>query len=127
MLSSGWSVPSGAILTAATPVLWENAMKFIWAIILALSLIASPSAARLPASTSCMMPGAVQGMAADHENMDCCTPDCATPCPPAMLPLADLVYEPEEPIALVDRQSAADHLPSIKPWVVDPPPRPFFA
>lgn len=102
-------------------------MKFVWAMIIALSLAASPSAARTPPSVSCTVSGAAQGMAADHDKMACCTPDCATPCPPALLPVAAFGHEPVEPLVSFEWRPPVGSFRSIKPSMVDPPPRPFLA
>lgn len=104
-----------------------NVMKFVWAILITLSLIGSPSAARTPPSLSCTMPGAAQGMAVDHDKMACCTPDCATPCPPAVLPVGAFDHEPVEPLAIVGWRPTAANFRSIKPSMVDPPPRTYTA
>ena len=102
-------------------------MKFILAILIALSLIGSPGAARAAPSLSCTMAGADEGTAADHEKMGCCTPDCATPAPAAVLPVGDLNSDPVEPVALLDAQPEPGTLPSIILSTDDPPPRTFFA
>jgi|GEM_PF-4498585 len=102
-------------------------MKFILAILIALSLIGSPGAARAAPSASCSMAGADEGTAADHEKMGCCTPDCATPAPAAVLPANGLHADPVEPVALLDSKPEPSRLPSIIVWTDDPPPRAFFA
>lgn len=102
-------------------------MKLIVAILIALSLIGSPGAARAAPSVSCTMAGADEGMAADHEKMGCCTPDCATPAPAALLPSGDINSDPVEPVALLSGQSEPGSLPSIILSTDDPPPRAFFA
>ena len=102
-------------------------MRFILAILIALSLIGSPAAAPAAPSVSCTMAGADEGTAADHEKMDCCTPDCAAPAPAAVLPGADLDRDPLAPIALLDGQPEPGSLPSIILSTDDPPPRAFFA
>lgn len=102
-------------------------MKFIWAILIALSLIGSPGAAQSAPSLSCTMDGSAEGKAVDHEKMACCTPECATPCPSAVLPMGALEHEAVEPVALLRWQPAASSLSSITPSMVDPPPRPYFA
>ena len=102
-------------------------MKFILVILIALSLIGSPGAARAEPSVSCTMAGADQGMAADHEKMGCCTPECATPVPSAVLPYADVDRAAVEPVALLDCQAEPGSLPSIILSADDPPPRAFFA
>ena len=102
-------------------------MKFILAILIALSLIGSPGAARAAPSVSCTMAGADEGTAADHEKMGCCTPDCATPAPAAVLPAADLDGDPVQPVALLDALPEPGSLPSIILSMDDPPPRAVFA
>lgn len=102
-------------------------MKFILAILVALSLIGSPGAARAAPSVSCTMVGADEGMASDHEKMACCTPDCATPAPAAVLPVADVDEDVVEPVELLAAQPEQGSLPSIILSTDDPPPRPFFA
>ena len=102
-------------------------MKLLWAILIALSLIGSPGAAQAAPSVSCTMAGAAEGKAADHEKMPCCTPDCATPCPTAVLPLLDLEQDSMEPLGIADWRPAPTRFRSITPSIVDPPPRTFFA
>lgn len=77
-------------------------MKLIVAILIALSFIGSPGAARAAPSVSCTMAGADEGMAPDHEKMGCCTPDCATPAPAAVLPGADVDEDAVDPVALLN-------------------------
>ncbi|ODP37427.1 hypothetical protein BFL28_17900 [Sphingomonas turrisvirgatae] len=102
-------------------------MKLIVAILIALSFIGSPGAARAAPSVSCTMAGADEGMAPDHKKMRCCTPDCATPAPAAVLPGADVDEDAVEPVALLNRQPEPGSLPSIILSTDDPPPRAFFA
>ena len=102
-------------------------MKFILAILIALSLIGSPGAARAAPSVSCTMAGADEGTSADHEKMGCCTPDCATPAPAAVLPAGGLHRDLVKPVALVDGPQEPGSLPSIILSTDDPPPRAFFA
>lgn len=100
-------------------------MKIFWAILMALSAIGSPGVVQAAPSLSCTMPGADAGEAADHEKMKCCTPDCATPCPPAVVP--SLFFD-NEPMVLTEIAAAvpvANGLPSIDHETVDPPPRAF--
>jgi len=100
-------------------------IKLILAIVIALSLLGSPGAARSAPWASCTMPGADHGQAADHEKLGCCTPDCATPAPSAMLPNGPLGA------ALIAPTKIAMWLPSylelvpINPAAADPPPRAF--
>ena len=65
-------------------------------------------------------------MAADHEEMDCCTAECATPCPP----LAFVASATDFTTAAVFEEALsadlADSLPSINPASTDPPPRLLF-
>ena len=102
-------------------------MKLILAILIALSLIGSPGAATAAPSESCTMTGADGGMAADHEKMDCCSPECAAPCPSAVLPLADLGEDGAAPVAIADWQAVPGRLPSILLSSDDPPPKTFSA
>lgn len=105
----------------------ETVVKLIVAILIALSLIGSPGAANAAPSESCTMAGADEGMAADHEKMDCCTPECATPCPTAVLADMDLHHDDVKPVRLLDWRPAETGLPSVLPPLDDPPPRAFFA
>lgn len=102
-------------------------MKLILAILIALSLIGSPGAAIAAPSASCTMAGADGGMAADHEKMDCCSPECATPCPSAVLPMSGLGEDGVELVAIADWQPLSGRLPSILLPTDDPPPRTFSA
>ncbi len=102
-------------------------MKLILAILIALSLIGSPGAAIAAPSVSCTMAGADDGMAADHEKMDCCSPECATPCPSAVLPMSGLGEDGAEPVTIAAWQPVAGSLPSILLSMDDPPPRTFSA
>ncbi len=62
-------------------------------------------------------------MAVNHEEMDCCTAECATPCPPAALEASGTDYTAEA--VFEERLSAelADELSSTNPASTDPPPR----
>ena len=97
--------------------------RFLFAILLALSLASAPGPALAGPSHDCPMAGASSGMA-DHETMDCCTPDCALAClPAAALPSAGAGVRATEPIAAPSVPSLASALPSISPAAIDPPPR----
>lgn len=102
-------------------------MKFFLAILIAVALIGSPGAATAAPSVSCTMAGADDGLAADHEKMACCTPECATPAPAALLPANDLDRSPVEPVAVLNGRPELGSLPSIILSTDDPPPRAFFA
>lgn len=102
-------------------------MKLILAILIALSLIGSPGAATAAPSVSCTMSGADEGMAADHEKMDCCSPECAAPCPSAVLPMSDFDENGTEVVGLTDWRAVPGSLPSILLSTDDPPPRAFSA
>ena len=102
-------------------------MKLILAILIALSLVGSPGAAKTAPSASCTMAGAAEGKAAEHDDMPCCTTDCATPCPAAVLPLLDTDQDSLVPLAISGWQAAPASFRSITPSMVDPPPRAFFA
>ena len=97
--------------------------RIILSLLVALSLMGAPSPASAAVSQSCSMPGAEVGMAADHEEMDCCSAECAAPCPPAALQVshgdifAAAVFE--EALSA----QATDELASVKPASTDPPPR----
>ena len=105
----------------------KGVMKFILVILIALSLIGSPGAARAAPSESCTVAGAHEGMAADHEKMSCCTPECATPAPAAVLPQGDLEEDGVQPVARLSGQLEPGSLPSIILSADDPPPRAFLA
>ena len=98
-------------------------MKLILAFVIALSLVGNPGQAQAAPSASCTMPGADTGSAADHEKMGCCTPDCATPCPPALLPSGVLDAAPLELAALAIWLPGHTGLTSSNPAAADPPPR----
>jgi len=98
-------------------------LKLILAIVTALSLVGSPGQTRAAPSVNCTMPGADTGNAADHEKMGCCTPDCATPCPSALLPSGVLDVAPLEPAALAVWLPTHAGLTSSNPAAADPPPR----
>ena len=98
-------------------------LKLILAIVIALSLVGSPGQARAAPSVSCTMPGADTGNAADHEKMGCCTPDCATPCPSALLPSGALDVAPLEPDAIAVGLPTHSGLTSLNHAAADPPPR----
>ena len=98
-------------------------LKLILALVIALSLVGTPGQAQAAPSVSCTMPGADTGSAADHEKMGCCTPDCATPCPPALLSSGVLNVGPLEPEALAVWLPTHTGLTSLNPAAADPPPR----
>ena len=98
-------------------------LKLILAIVIALSLVGIPGQAQSAPSANCTMPGADSGSAADHEKMGCCTPDCTTPCPPALLPSGALDAAPVEPGAIAVWLPTQCGLTSSNPAAADPPPR----
>ena len=102
-------------------------MRLILALLIALSLIGSPGGATAAPSLSCTMAGADEGMAADHEKMDCCSPECATPCPAAVLPMSDFDEDGTDRVASTGWQIVPGSLPSILLPTEDPPPRAFSA
>ena len=102
-------------------------MKLILGILIALSLIGSPGAAIAAPSASCTMAGAGAGSAVDHEKMDCCSLECATPCPSAVLPMSDVGEDGAELVTIAAWQTAPGSLPSVLLPADDPPPRNFSA
>lgn len=98
-------------------------MRLILAILIALSLVSGPSPASAAPSVDCSMPGAAEGMAADHEDMPCCTSDCVVSAPAALLPESDA--ERASPIfkSLPVVTAPAGVLAAINPAALDPPPR----
>lgn len=104
-------------------------MRLILAILIALSLslTGSPGAATPAPSESCTMVGAEGGMAPDHETMDCCSQECATPAPSAVLPLSSIHGESVQPVDIDQRRPSVARLNSVQLALDDPPPRPFFA
>ena len=104
----------------------EHVIKLLLAIVIALSLLGSPGAARSAPSVSCSMPGADHGQAADHEKMGCCTPDCATPAPSAMLPSGPLGAPPIGPTKIAVWVPSYLELVPTNPAAADPPPRAFL-
>lgn len=101
-------------------------MRFLLSLIIALSFVLAPGAASAAPSVACSMPGAETGTAWDHEEMGCCTPDCAAAAAAAVLPQADA--EPQMPVA--ERHAglrvASNAPPSFNPAAIDPPPRHRF-
>lgn len=102
-------------------------MKFVLAIFIVLSLIGGSGAAIAAPSAGCTMDGAREGTALDHEKMGCCTPECATPAPAAVLPAANVDGDAVEQVALLDAQLEPVRPPSFILSTDDPPPRAFFA
>lgn len=121
------AVTRGAAFLVAQHTCIRIVMKLIVAILIALSMIGSPGAARAAPSVSCTMAGADEGMTPDHEKVGCCTPDCATPAPAAVLPGADVDEDAVDPFALLNARPEPGSLPSIILSTDDPPPRAFFA
>ena len=101
-------------------------IKLFLALLISLSLFGSPGAARSAPSVSCSMPGADHGQAADHEKMGCCTPDCATPAPSAMLPSGPLSAALIEPTKIAVWVPSYLELVPTNPAAADPPPRAFL-
>jgi hypothetical protein len=97
--------------------------RLILAVLLMLSLAITPTPAFSASSESCSMSGAEMGMAANHEEMDCCTPECAIVCPAAVLDDTKFgsagVYIQRAPIKGVPPAQ----LHSVNPSAQDPPPR----
>ena len=100
-------------------------IRLFLAIVVALSLLGSPGAARSAPSVSCSMPGADHGQAAEHEKMGCCTPDCATSAPSALLPSGPLGAPPIEPTVIAEWVPVYLELVPSNPAAADPPPRAF--
>lgn len=99
----------------------------ILAILIALSLVASPGPAFAAPSPACSMPGAGTGNPVDHDKMDCCTPDCAVSCPAAVVPAGNLPGPTAPPTGDLAWAPVATDLHSIDPAALDPPPRPSLA
>lgn len=101
-------------------------IKLLLAIVVVLSLLGSPGAARSTLSASCSMPGAEHGQAANHEKMGCCTLDCATPAPSAMLQSGPLGAALIEPTQIAIWGPSYLELVPVNPAAADPPPRAFL-
>lgn len=93
-------------------------------VLLAMAVAGATTPALAGAPIDCPM--AAAGMA-DHEEMGCCTPECAPECaivcPGAIVPLTSDAVSP-----LADGRDLApvrpvDALPSLRPGATDPPPR----
>ena len=119
------SRPSVQLDSRARVLQCEYVLRLLLAIVIALSLLGSPGAARSAPSVSCSMPGADHGQAADHEKMRCCTPDCATPAPSAMLPNGSLGAASLEPAKIAVWIPSYLELVAVNPAAADPPPRAF--
>ena len=99
--------------------------RLIALIVLALSLaIASGPAFAVPA-VDCAMGSSSTGM--NHDEMDCCKPDCAPNCatlaPAAVVPTIARAETPTEPIALQLAALTPAPLHSTELSTTDPPPR----
>lgn len=98
--------------------------RFILAILIALSLIGSSGPAFAAPAPDCSMAGAAMGGPADHDDMGCCTPDCAISCPAALIPPDSL---PEPSVLLTSARAwmpKTSALHSVSPTAIDPPPKP---
>lgn len=98
-------------------------MRLILAILIALSLATSPGPAFSAPSAGCSMPGAESGMAPDHEEMGCCTAECAVQCPSAVLLGGDVGDAPFAFVAPPLEMRPTGALSSVNPSGLDPPPR----
>ncbi|TFI59763.1 hypothetical protein E2493_02680 [Sphingomonas parva] len=99
-------------------------MRLLLAILVALSLIGSPSVAVAAAPlTPCTMPMDQQDGGSHHDKMDCCTPNCAAPAAPALLP-PETAGDAPVAFARADLwHKDAPGLPSFNPPSIDHPPR----
>ena len=91
--------------------------------LIGLSLAGTSGASLAAPSAGCSMPGAEMGIAADHEKMPCCAPDCTAPAAAAVLPKQANVRDALAPKAVPTTFPRGSVLPSLNPAALDPPPR----
>lgn len=96
---------------------------FLLSLLITLSLGLAPGKASAATSPECSMPDPESGTAADHEEMGCCTPDCAAPGVAAVVPrqVAELHLMLSESQARPRVRYGAP--PLFDPADIDPPPR----
>lgn len=102
-------------------------MKLILALLVALSLIGSPGVAVASPPVDCTMTAMGKDMAADHEKMGCCTPNCAVASPAALLPASGSQGGPVEHVSGAYWPPVAGGRRATMLLTEDPPPRTFFA
>lgn len=97
--------------------------RIFFALLLALSLFGAPATAFAIPVSDCAMAKSTPGMVMDHEEMACCTVDCAIAAPAAVL--ADPALPTPQPLTSgsVAPELRLHVLPSVNPAAVDPPPR----
>ena len=110
---------------------WNRVVRFLVILLTSLSLLLSPAMAAAvivgsgAAQVECSMSEAEMDMStgADHDKMDCCTPQCTAPAAAAVLasndPGSDI--SPEAGSPLLSPPDAM--LPSVNPAATEPPPR----
>ena len=107
---------------------WNRVIRFLVILLTSLSLLLSPATAAVgsgAAQAECSMSAAEMdmGTGADHDKMDCCTPQCTAPAAAAVLASSDRGPDisPEGDSRLQFPRDAM--LPSVSPAATDPPPR----
>ena len=106
-------------------------VKLLWAFLLILSLASGPVAAHTVPVAACTMTGDEMAEAdmmgdatgSDHDKMPCCSPDCATTSPAAVLPRASTGPTATQPPSSPIVHAAVDGLTSALLPTDDPPPR----
>lgn len=107
----------------------SGVIRFLFLLLTSLSLMLSPAAAAVTTdmggAVECSMTAAEMDMdaVADHDKMDCCTPQCTAPTAAAVLASAERAPEiaPEADSLLPLARDSM--LPSVNPAANDPPPR----
>ena len=73
------------------------------------------------------MTSAESGAPVDHEQMGCCTADCAGPSAAAVLPAQDVDRNTSFQRRAAGSVRSDEAMPSMSPAAVDPPPRASIA
>lgn len=109
------------ILSGMQPIL-NGVTRFFLAILLAISMAGASGPAFAGPPAGCEMARIPSGIA-NHDKMGCCPPECAVPCPTAMLTTASVDLSAIEPGSVPTTERLANMLPTFGPAASDPPPR----
>lgn len=107
----------------------SGVIRFFVLLLTSLSLMLSPAAAAVTpdmgGAVECSMSAAEMdmGTGADHDKMDCCTPQCTAPAAAAVLASGDRSPEIFPEAASLLPLARDSMLPSVNPAATDPPPR----
>lgn len=90
---------------------------------LALAMIGTSATIAVAATTPECTMAVSADMDGDHENMGCCTPECATACPAMAIPFDETAMPASPTDPSIVEKGIVSALGSIAPESLDPPPK----